>query len=93
MKKIKKIVFGAPKLKNNATEFMIMCYEGCTREQLDDIFLAAEKTKSQQSDFKDCIDHSGNKPWHKAAKHSNAVALQWIIDKWKEMEWPLRFDQ
>ena len=92
MNKIKNLVYGPPKPKNIAVDFMTMCYEGCTADQLDALFLSAVK-KNSQAEIRDCQDYEGNKPWHKAAKHSNYVALQWIIGKWKEMDWELRFDQ
>lgn len=71
---------------------MTMCSEGCEEKALDEIFKSAEK-QGITEEIKNCHDYDKNKPWHKAAKHSNAIALRWIIKKWKQMDWELSFNQ
>ena len=78
MKTVKRLILGKPKPKDVAIDFMTMCYEGCKEDELDELFQRAVN-KGRRLEIKECKDFDGNRPWHKGSKHSNHIALNWII--------------
>ena len=74
--------------KQYSIEFMTLCYEDGSVEELDMMYDKCVKDNKIE-EIKDCKDAKGNLPIHKAAKHGNFRALRWIFKKFNDLGWDL----
>ena len=78
------------KVKVIELKFLNICTEGLYsgNNSLDKIFAKAEN-KGELDQIRYAADQEGNTALHKACRFGNPSVVEWIIKKWREIDWHL----